>query len=339
VPTYWLDLFTPETWREIAKVNYEVSGYRANRKTHAEKVEPGDLFLCYLTGKSRFVGVLEVLSDSYWDESPIWKSDPFPVRFKTKLAVKVDEDSGLHLHEVVEQSAHKRSWSGYYRGSPQRLPEDDGGFIVSRLREIAQQEVEHPRDAPVQLDVGAEEPQEPPSDRERPERDHVRVQYRLLKLGQDLGYDLWVARNDRNATYNGDRFGDMTVDELPIRFDDTTRRTIELIDVLWLQRNRIEAAFEIESTTSIFSGLLRMADLLAMQPNIEVPLFILAPDERRQAVFREIRRPVFASLRPPLAKACRYISFRQLEDELDALGPRARHLRSSFLDEIAEKAS
>jgi hypothetical protein len=127
-------------------------------------------------------------------------------------------------------------------------------------------------------------------------------------------------------------------EELPVHFDDTTHGTIERIDVLWLQRNRIEAAFEIESTTSIFSGLLRMADLLAMQPNIDVPLFIVAPGERRKQVFTEIRRPVFSSLQVPLARACRYLSFQRLEDELDALGSRTKHLRPSFLDDLAELA-
>jgi hypothetical protein len=51
--------------------------------------------------------------------------------------------------------------------------------------------------------------------------------------------------------------------------------------VLWLQGNAIQAAFEIESTTSIFSGLLRMADLIAMHPNLKIPLYIVAPAERR----------------------------------------------------------
>src|SRR3954469_7805373 len=114
---------------------------------------------------------------------------------------------------------------------------------------------------------------------------------------------------------------------------------MEGMDVLWLKRNRIEAAFEIESSTSIYSGLLRMGDLLAMQPNIDIPLFIVAPEERRKAVFREIRRPVFAGLRPPLAKACRYIAFERLEKELDALGSRTRYLRPAFLDEVAERAA
>jgi hypothetical protein len=340
VATYWLDLFTPETWSEINSIDYSVSGYRKNRRPHAKKVAVGDIFLCYLTGKSRFVGALEVLSDSYWDETPIWKSDAFPVRFKTRLLVRVPEDRGVHLHEVVEQSAHARSWGGYYRGSPQRLPAEDGDFILRRLQELDAETDEAepalPIDVPEEEPVG--EPAREPTE-DKSERAHERIQYRLLRLGADMRFDLWVARNDRSSTYNGERFGDLSVDELPIRFDDTTRRTIELIDVLWIEHNRIEAAFEIESTTSIFSGLLRMADLLAMQPNLDVPLFIAAPDERRQAVFREIRRPVFSSLRPPLARACRYISFDRLERELDALGDRTRHLRPSFLDEIAEKAT
>ena len=33
----------------------------------------------------------------------------------------------------------------------------------------------------------------------------------------------------------------------PKQFDPVTNRTIELIDVLWLDGNSIEAAFEIES--------------------------------------------------------------------------------------------
>src|SRR6266480_8049385 len=49
------------------------------------------------------------------------------------------------------------------------------------------------------------------------------------------------------------------LDKLPGQFDEPTTRTIALIDVLWLKGNSIQAAFEIESTTSIFSGLLRMA--------------------------------------------------------------------------------
>ena len=40
----------------------------------------GDYLVCYLTGVSRFIGVLEVVGDPYTDASPIWKDDAFDER-------------------------------------------------------------------------------------------------------------------------------------------------------------------------------------------------------------------------------------------------------------------
>jgi hypothetical protein len=102
-------------------------------------------------------------------------------------------------------------------------------------------------------------------------REHTEIQWHLLKLGADMGFDLWVARNDRSRTWEGKKFMDFPrlKAELPLQFDDATNRTIELIDVLWLKGNAIVAAFEVESTTSIYLGLLRMSDLVAMHAKSE----------------------------------------------------------------------
>ena len=89
-----------------------------------------------------------------------------------------------------------------------------------------------------------------------------------MKIGSDLGLDVWVARNDRNRTHNGASFQEISHlrRKLPRQFDDATNKTIELIDVLWLESDAIIAAFEVEHTTAIYSGLLRMSDLVSMQP-------------------------------------------------------------------------
>ena len=42
-----------------------------------------------------------------------------------------------------------------------------------------------------------------------------------------------------------------------------------------------------------------MSDLLAQQPNISVPLFLVAPDERRDEVVRQVNRPTFERMNPP----------------------------------------
>jgi hypothetical protein len=112
------------------------------------------------------------------------------------------------------------------------------------------------------------------------------MQFYLLRLGIDMGLDVWVAKNDRTKMWNGQMLGSLPrmVSELPTQFNEATTRTIELIDVLWLKGNSIVAALEVEYATSIYSGLLRMSDLLSLQPNLDINLYLVAPDERRNKV-------------------------------------------------------
>ena len=131
--------------------------------------------------------------------------------------------------------------------------------------------------------------------------------------------------------------GTSLLDVLPLNYDETTLQTIEQIDVLWLKGRSIVRAFEVEHTTAIYSGLLRMADLLALQPNMDIKLHIVAPEERRLKVFSEIRRPVFSLLeKAPLSECCTYISYDSLRDV--SLLPHLKHLSDAVLDEYAEDA-
>jgi len=160
----------------------------------------------------------------------------------------------------------------------------------------------------------------------------------LLNLGSDLGLDVWVARNDRNRTYDGTHFSQIPRlrKDIPRQFDEATNRTIELIDVLWLQGDAIVAAFEVEHSTAIYSGLLRMADLIAMQPNIRINLYLVAPDDRREKVITEVNRPTFAKLKPPLAKLCKFVSYSELKKGIETIGDKVQYMKPEFIDSVAE---
>ena len=96
-------------------------------------------------------------------------------------------------------------------------------------------------------------------------------------------------------------------------------------------------AFEVEHTTSVYSGLLRMADLLAMQPNLRIKLHIVAPASRREKVIQEIRRPVFALLEGgALSEICTYLSY-DMVAELRGQ-QHLMHLSDKVLEEFEEKA-
>jgi hypothetical protein len=87
---------------------------------------------------------------------------------------------------------------------------------------------------------------------------HTEIQWLLLKLGSDMGFSVWVARNDRGRSFGAHRFAELPTlkTSLPLQFDDATNRTIELIDVLWLNRNSIVAAFrDREHDINLFGPL------------------------------------------------------------------------------------
>ncbi len=146
---------------------------------------------------------------------------------------------------------------------------------------------------------------------------HARMQAHLLKVGRALGCDVWVARNDRTQpNCHGGMLGEGALAALPMdSLAPEVRNTVELIDVLWLQDGNVVAAFEVEKSTSIYSGILRLLDLsLSLNPE-GLALYLVAPDGREGEVRAQLARPSFRglTLRPAL------LPFSDLEAHCEAL--------------------
>ena len=73
-------------------------------------------------------------------------------------------------------------------------------------------------------------------------------------------------------------------------------------------------------------------------PNLEINLFLVAPDERQDKVEQEIRRPTFALRDKPLAHVCGFISFSKLMEKLAGIRKLglANSLKPDFLQKTAE---
>jgi hypothetical protein len=364
-PTFWLNLFSPRTWQQFLDAGGEVTGFRANRWKQVQQIAVGDYMLCYLTQVSRFVGVLKVVSEPYQDHGKTIWDDNFPCRVKVELQIEVSLETGVPIRELSDRLSffqglkNPNAWSGMVRGSPTRWKVSDGQAVIEAMVDAKRSPVVRPipkaklkplpkgipTDRGVMTVPDDDQTDEQPAGKSEELRPvdaetsaHTEIQWLLLKLGSDLGLDVWVARNDRSRTANGKSFVDLPRmrRQLPRQFDEITTRTIELIDVLWLQGNAIVAAFEVESTTVIYSGLLRMSDLLAMQPNLNIPLYVVAPEERRDKVIVEVNRPTFSRRTPPLNEACRYISFSTLRQRLPELASIVRYLKPDVLEELSE---
>ena len=152
------------------------------------------------------------------------------------------------------------------------------------------------------------------------DRTHTEVQGWLRDLGNSLGFDVWVASNDVGRTYAGGRLGDGCISALPAALGDAPgAEAVRLIDVVWLERGsgRVAGAFEVEHTTSIYSGLVRLLDLaLGPAEGYAHGLFLVAPDARQDDVRAQLARPAFSRVAD---LQVRFLPYGELERHRDAI--------------------
>lgn len=365
---YYIDLFSPETYEAFSQSEKNISGFRIRQEGAASRIKIGDKLICYMTKLGRWVGILEVESTSFIDTTPIFHpvDDPFIVRLRVKPIVWLPKEKALPIRDnriwnnlslTKGYDVNSTAWTGKFRSSLNSLDDKDGAFLenlilnqstTGEVFEINQQEYEKlithkvkRVDKIVTVTVPQENAFEKGNTKQGSQsdvRESIKMQALLSKIGAQMGMNIWLPRNDKTAVLSELKGENINVLEiLPLNYDETTLKTIEQIDVIWLKSRSIVRAFEVEHTTSIYSGLLRMADLLALQPNMDIRLHIVAPDERRDKVFSELQRPVFSLLeKGPLSDSCTYLSYESVFEI--SKEKHLSHLSDSVLDEYAESA-
>lgn len=127
-----------------------------------------------------------------------------------------------------------------------------------------------------------------------PEFTHSQIQTLIGAVGNSKGYDVWIPQSDRTRLdwKLTEKFSSKT--DLPERYEKIQNIICE-VDVLWMQRGStdVKAMFEVEHSTTIYSGLLRFNDLHLTEPNLK-PKFSIVSNEIRKSLFlRQISRPTF----------------------------------------------
>ncbi len=363
--TYYTDLFSPETYVAFTESKQSVSGFRIRQRNVASQIEPGDKLICYVTRISRWVGILEITGKYFEDNAPLFypEDDPFVIRFRVKVSVWLPKEKAIPIHEekvwnqlsfTRDHSKNSSAWTGKLRASLNKISEQDGQFLEELLEKQKNNDITYPIDGDYfqklvgqrirreDKTVSVTVPQEDETETNTLDgptiRESFRIQALLAQIGESMGFRIWLPRSDRsNVLQEWNPSEDVLLNELPLNYDETTLKTIEQIDVLWLNRRSIFRAFEVEHSTAIYSGILRMADLLALQPNMNIRLHIVAPFERKDKVLQEIQRPVFSLLdRAPLSEICTFISY----DSVMELSEERylSHMSDAVLDEYTEES-
>jgi predicted RNA-binding protein len=150
---YWLDLFTGTTWDEFQAAGGDVSGFREPRWRIVRQINPGDYLLCYMTGISRWIGVLEVVSEPFRESVPIWNDEIFPCRVRVRPIVTLTPETAVPVIELRDQLSafhnltNPHAWTSHFRGSPTRWKSSDGEAVVAAVRDAKDDPVVRPVDA------------------------------------------------------------------------------------------------------------------------------------------------------------------------------------------------
>ncbi|WP_299426700.1 EVE domain-containing protein, partial [uncultured Meiothermus sp.] len=125
---YFLNLFSPETYEAFTESSQTVSGFRPRQRNAVGRIQIGDKLICYMTKLSRWVGLFEVLSEHFIDNTPIFQTenDPFVIRFKVRPLIWLPKEHGVPIHEddiwkglsfTKDLDKNSITWTGKVRSS------------------------------------------------------------------------------------------------------------------------------------------------------------------------------------------------------------------------------
>ncbi len=298
----------------------------AANRSRFERMKPGDEILIVegdnikLLGRIAYKTVNSRLSRELWKNLRGESSEGWNLVY----FIANPREINLPFAEFKQLFHYKPMWSlrGFASVSDNKLAEfygkyDDLYSVLLTLKQGAQPQPSSLREELLQAEAYTSKCPTPvldvEEDTEAVVTDHVEMQWRLLTLGLKAGEKVWAPKGDQGRitkAYSFAEFEDTFAAGL-----DTQTKYVENIDVVWKEEFRIDAAFEVENSTAIYSGLLRFADLTMVAPNSLYPLFVVAPTERKARVLEQLKRPVFRHLK--MAEKVRYLSYegvREIDD-------------------------
>ncbi len=222
---YYLNLFSPETYKSFTDSDRTISGFRRHQAKATERVNPGDLLICYMTKISRWFGILQVESEPFEDDAPVFvpENDPYVMRFRVKPVVLLPPSRAIPIHDAESwdhlsfTKGHDKStstWTGMLRGSLNRLPPEDGKWLEELLhrqdqdasreyelsavdqRKLATHQVRR-LDGVVSVSIPEDEEHEDKSDASKAPRESTKIQALLAKIGAKMGHRIWLPIADR----------------------------------------------------------------------------------------------------------------------------------------------
>lgn len=148
-PNTWILTGSVENFRINVERGFDPIGLKEGRVRQAERFEPGDEVIFYVTGIKAFGGIARVLSPMFEDREPIWpqgkkkKPEAYPWRVHGEPLLVLEEEDFVPAEDLVTKLEHLSKWPVEhwhlgFQGQLRTINEQDSTLLRERMEAAAE---------------------------------------------------------------------------------------------------------------------------------------------------------------------------------------------------------
>lgn len=114
ITTCWVLVGTPENYQLTSDLGWTLTGVKSRHRKKAERMQPGDKVIFYVTQKKAFGSIVTITSPFFEDQQPLWRSEKpgelYPYRVKTEPDIILTMDQIIPAVELVADLEYTKRW-------------------------------------------------------------------------------------------------------------------------------------------------------------------------------------------------------------------------------------
>lgn len=140
----WIAVSGQENFDKTRELNFELQGFKTRQRRKAERMQPGDKLVWYITKEMVFAGYATITGESFEDHEPIWKGskagEDYPWRVSIKPELVLDRDKWVDVEGIARRMTYVSKWPPEhwrlaFQGNLHEIPDGDFELIRTALEE------------------------------------------------------------------------------------------------------------------------------------------------------------------------------------------------------------
>jgi|SaaInl4_135m_RNA_FD_contig_21_362215_length_957_multi_4_in_0_out_0_2 hypothetical protein len=142
---YWMFVQTEQNFQITKNMNFRLHGLGAKYRRRADRMQPDDNVLYYVSGTKRWTALATIRSKAFEDRSPLWapthRGEDFRYRVKMAPRLVLDDDEAIEALMLAPRLEYLKRWAPElwplaFIDSVHLLPQRDFRLIEAEMKRI-----------------------------------------------------------------------------------------------------------------------------------------------------------------------------------------------------------